>query len=136
MSLAAEETTPAFDKAAAEAFTGKMAEALESGAVAVMLGFGHTLGLFDAMAVLPPSTSEEIAAEAGLDERYVREWLAVMVTGRVVLYDPVGRRYRLPEEHAACLTRGAPFGNLALYGRFLALMGQAQDHVLAGFRTG
>ena len=40
------------------------------------------------MAELPPSTSQEIADAAGLDERYVREWLGAMVTGRVVEYDP------------------------------------------------
>jgi hypothetical protein len=31
------------------------------------------------MAELPPSTSEEIARAAALDERYVREWLGGMV---------------------------------------------------------
>ena len=40
------------------------------------------------MAELPPSTSEEIAKQAGLNERYVREWLGAMVTGRIVNYDP------------------------------------------------
>jgi len=44
-----------------------------------------------------------------------REWLAAMVTARIVAYDPSRRTYRLPAEHAACLVRGAPLGNLAVY---------------------
>jgi hypothetical protein len=38
-----------------------------------------------------------------------------MVTARIVAYDPSRRTYRLPAEHAACLVRGAPLGNLAVY---------------------
>ena len=40
-----------------------------------MTSIGHQTGLFDTMAGLPPSTSEQIAEAAGLHERYVREWL-------------------------------------------------------------
>ncbi len=69
-------------------------------------------------------------------ERYVQEWLAVMVTARIVDYDAAGARYTLPAEHAACLTRGAPLGNLAVYGQHVAIMGAVQDRVLACFETG
>jgi hypothetical protein len=102
-------TKPApFDEAAAEAFAGKIADTLSSGAVAVMLSIGHRTGLFDVMAKLPPSTSQRIAEAAELAERYVREWLAVMVTGGIVHYEPKRRLYSLPPEHAASLTRAAP----------------------------
>ena len=53
-----------------------------------MISVGHRTGLFDTMAVLPPATVHEIADNAGLDERYVREWLGAMTTGRVVEHDP------------------------------------------------
>ena len=53
------------------------------------------------------STSQEIAARAGLNERYVREWLGAMVTSGVVDVDPQSLRYQLPPEHAAYLTRAA-----------------------------
>ena len=52
-----------------------------------MIAVGHRVGLFDAMRELPPSTSNEIARHTGLNERYVREWLGAMVTGRVVEVD-------------------------------------------------
>lgn len=49
-------------------------------------------------------TSGQIAAATSLQERYVREWLTVMITGRTVDYDPAYQLYRLPAEHAARLT--------------------------------
>jgi len=124
------------DMTAAEAFSGKIAGMLDSGAVAVMISIGHRLGLFDVLAGLPASTSEAIAARAELSERYVREWLAVMVTGGIVTYDPSEKSYRLPAEHAACLTRGAELGNFAVYAQHIALLGQMQDRLLSCFETG
>ncbi len=121
---------------AAEAFAGRVMQTLDAGATSVMLSIGHRAGLFDTLAALPPSTSEEIARQANLAERYVREWLAVMVSAGVVAYEPDGRRYHLPPEHAACLTRDAPLGNLALYGQHVALMGVLQDRILDCFETG
>src|SRR5262245_49381649 len=65
----------AFDAAKAEAFAGRFLEAVNHGALCLMAAVGHRTGLFDAMSGLPPSTSAEIAKAAGLNERYVREWL-------------------------------------------------------------
>jgi len=135
MSVLAAETTT-FDQDRAETFAESIGDVLSSGAVAVMISIGHRTGLFDVMASLPPATSDEIARQATLAERYVREWLAVMVTGRVVDYDPAHRTYSLPPEHAACLTRQAPLGNLAVYGQHVAIMGAVQDRILACFETG
>ena len=124
-----------FDTTVAEAFAEQVANVLNSGAVAIMLSIGHRAGLFDVMATLPPSTSARIAGAAEFAERYVREWLAVMVTGRIVTYDPVHKLYALPPEHAACLTRGAP-ANLAVYAQAVAMMGQSQDMILERFESG
>jgi 2-polyprenyl-3-methyl-5-hydroxy-6-metoxy-1,4-benzoquinol methylase len=101
-----------------------------------MSSIGHRTGLFDAMTGLPPSTSDEIAARAGLAERYVREWLAVMVTGRIVAYDADARTYQLPAAHAAILTRRAPLGNFAVAAQFVPLMGAVQERIVDCFRTG
>ncbi|MFC6488466.1 class I SAM-dependent methyltransferase [Nitratireductor sp. GCM10026969] len=134
MSVAAE--IEKADMAAAEAFAENVGGILNSGAVAVMMSIGHRLGLFDLLAEMPPSTSAVIAGRAQLSERYIREWLAVMVMGGIVRYDPADNSYRLPPEHAACLTRGAPLGNLAVYAQPIALMGQIQERLLACFETG
>lgn len=126
----------AFDAAAAERFTERFIAMLDHGAVAVMVAIGHRTRLFDAMATLPPATSAEIAERAGLVERYVREWLACMVTGRIVAYDPAASTYHLPPEHAAILTRDAPLGNFAVPARFIAQMGAVQDLVVECLETG
>lgn len=128
--------TETLDMAAAENFAERMGEIVNSGAIAIMLSIGHRTGLLDRMTKLPPSTSQEIADAAGLAERYVREWLAVMVTGGIVVHDSAQRTYRLPPEHAACLTPDAPLGNLAVYAQFVPMAGSIQERILDCFRTG
>lgn len=127
---------PSFDAATADAFVERVGGILDGGAVAIMLSVGHRTSLFDSMAALPPASSQTIAERAGLAERYVREWLAVLVMADVVLYDPDSRTYRLPPEHAACLTTDAPLGNLSGFGQHIALLGQVQDRAIECFRTG
>lgn len=119
-----------------EEFLERVAGVIDAGAQSVMIALGHRTGLFDAMSSLPPATSDEIASAAGLAERYVREWLAVMVTARIVEYDPGSSAYHLPPEHAACLTRGAGLGNFAVYAQTIPLMGAVQDQLLECFESG
>lgn len=121
---------------AAEVFAERVCGILDGGAVAIMLSVGHRTGLFDVMAGMPPSSSAAIAAKASLAERYVREWLAVLVMADIVRYDPGERTYHLPSTHAACLTRDAPLGNMAFFGEHIALLGQVRDHVLECFSSG
>ena len=88
-----------------EGFAEKVIEILSHGMFSLMISVWHRAGLFDAMSGLRPSTSEEIARVAKLDERYVREWLGAMVTVGTVEYDPATCKYHLPpQEHAVCLT--------------------------------
>ena len=58
-----------FDKTRAEAFAGEMLDILNGGTVSLMISIGHQTRLFDVMSKLPPSTSEEIAQHASLNER-------------------------------------------------------------------
>ena len=76
-------SSPMFDSQKAEAFAGRLLGALNSGGFCLMASIGHRTGLFDAMRDQPPLTSGEIATRAGLNERYVREWLGAMVTAPV-----------------------------------------------------
>lgn len=101
-----------------------------------MISIGNQTGLFDTMAVLGPATSEAIARDARLHERYVREWLGVLVTGGVVKYEPTSHTYHLPPEHAACLTRAAGIDNLASIAQFIAMMADAEQQVIECFREG
>jgi 2-polyprenyl-3-methyl-5-hydroxy-6-metoxy-1,4-benzoquinol methylase len=126
----------AVDAARAEQFSERVSDILNAGAVAVMISIGHRSGLFDVMARLAPSSSKVIADAAQLSERYVREWLAVMVTGGIVDHDPEAGTYVLLPEHAACLTRHGSLGNLAVYAQSVALMGAVQEQTLTCFETG
>lgn len=124
------------DQARSEAFARRMLEVLNSAGLALMISIGQKTRLFDLLAQLPPSTSEQIAQAAGLQERYVREWLAAMVTGRVMEYDAANRTYHLPAEHAAWLTRAAGSDNLAFQTQYIALLASVQDEVVACFSQG
>jgi 2-polyprenyl-3-methyl-5-hydroxy-6-metoxy-1,4-benzoquinol methylase len=102
----------------------------------MMIGISHRTGLFDAMAQLPPSSSQKIAEQAGLNERYVREWLGAMVTGRIVNYEHREKTYELPAEHAALLTRSAVPVNFAATMQWLAVLGSVEDQIVQCFRKG
>lgn len=124
------------DQGKAEAFAGQVLQIENNGMLTLLIGIGHQAGLFDRMAELPPSTSRQIADIAGLHERYVREWLAGMVVGRIIEYDPVHKTYTLPAEHAASLTRTAGPGNLAGLAPFVARFGVLEPDILNCFRHG
>ena len=88
-----------------EAAAGKVLSIYAGSMLNYMIDIGHRTGLL-ATAAQGPGTSEELAARAGLTGRYVREWLAAMVTGGVFEYDAPTRTYTLPAAAAAVLTGG------------------------------
>jgi SAM-dependent methyltransferase len=100
----------------------------------LMVDIGHKTGLFDA-AAQGPGTSREIAERAGLDERYIREWLGAMATGGIVEYDPGSGAFTLPPEHAACLT-GTSSRNLAANSQVIAMLSKRLPRVVESFRHG
>ena len=117
-------------------FASEMLATLNHGALCLMISVGHRTGLFDVMSGLAPSTPDEIAARSGLNERYVREWLGAMVTGRVVDVDPASKRYSLPANHAALLTRAAGADNLAVFAQYIGVLGAVEDDIVDCFRRG
>ncbi|HEX5064688.1 MAG TPA: class I SAM-dependent methyltransferase [Myxococcota bacterium] len=124
------------DARRAEAFNEKMVGVLNGAALALMTSVGHRTGLFDVMSAMPPASVERIAGEAGLSERYVREWLGAMVTAGVVEYDPGQRTFALPAEHAAFLCREARPNNLAASTQWIALLGGVEDQIVECFERG
>jgi 2-polyprenyl-3-methyl-5-hydroxy-6-metoxy-1,4-benzoquinol methylase len=129
-------TARSLDSAKAEAFGDRMVGMLNGAALALMTSIGHRTGLFDVMATMPPADSAKIAGEAGLCERYVREWLGAMVTGGVVEYDPAARAYALPAEHAAWLCREARPNNRAATAQWIGLLGGVEDAIVECFERG
>lgn len=119
-----------------ENFPDRMLSVVNDGMLCLMVSVGHKTGLFDAMSEMEPATSTEIAKAAKLNERYVREWLGGMVTGRIVDYDPASGKYSLPKQHAAVLSRAAGIDNLAVFAQYVALMGIVEDKIVECFRKG
>lgn len=134
----ASHTNPAatLDTQKAEAFAGHMLDIVSHGFLGVLCSIGHQTKLFDRIADLPPSTSQQIAEAAGLQERYVREWLGAMVTGKIVEYDPTGRTYRLPPEHVAFVTRAGGPDNFAFFCQYLAVTGEVEPKLIRAFYEG
>jgi 2-polyprenyl-3-methyl-5-hydroxy-6-metoxy-1,4-benzoquinol methylase len=129
-------TTRELDQAKSEAFAERMIGILNDAALALVTSIGHRTGLFDVMADLPPSTSQQIAEAANLNERYVREWLGAMVVGRIVEHDPEDGTYYLPQEHAAWLTRAASPNNIAVTAQFIPVLGMVEDGIVESFKHG
>jgi 2-polyprenyl-3-methyl-5-hydroxy-6-metoxy-1,4-benzoquinol methylase len=124
-----------YNQQKAEAFSEGMLDILNKSAIGLALSLGNRTGLFEAMAGMPASTSEQIADAAGLNERYVREWLGTMVTGRVVNYFPETRTYQLPAEHAAYLTNSGPY-NFGSAMEFIPVLAGVEDSLVDRFRAG
>jgi SAM-dependent methyltransferase len=124
-----------------EAFGRRMADILNYGALNLAMAVGYRTGLFEAMASFSvPRSPEAIAAQAGLNARYVREWLGVMFTGEVVELttgeDGIAQ-YLLPPEHAAFLVKTADSTNLAVYTQEMPLLTAcAMEPVIHAFKTG
>ncbi len=124
------------DQDKAKAFAGQMVGFLNGASIAQMISIGHQTGLFDIMSTLPPSTSQQIAEASGLNERYVREWLGCMVTGRIIDHQLSGETYALPPEHAASLTRAAGIDNLSSFMQLFPLLGNVSAQIVDCFRNG
>ena len=115
-------------------FAERLLDLYTGALLSAMIDVGHRTGLFEA-AALGEVTSEELADRAGLQERYVREWLGSMVTSGIIDYHPAGRTYRLPAAHAACLT-GPGAGNLAPLSRLNTHLTEHVGEVARAFREG
>jgi 2-polyprenyl-3-methyl-5-hydroxy-6-metoxy-1,4-benzoquinol methylase len=129
-------TVTEVDAASAEEFGHRMLTTVNGAMLTLGISLGHRAGLYDAMPELGPVTSAQIADEAGLQERYVREWLAGQLAGGIVEHDPAADTWWLPQEHALSLTRAAGADNVAFMATGLSRFAELEDDVLAAFRGG
>ncbi len=122
------------DRKRVQEFARKLFGHYTSGMLTMMVDIGHRTGLFEA-AAKGAGTSQQIADRAGLNERYVREWLGAMATGGIMEYDAGSRTFVVPAEHAVCLT-GTSSRNLAANSLGLAMLAKRLEAVTACFRSG
>jgi 2-polyprenyl-3-methyl-5-hydroxy-6-metoxy-1,4-benzoquinol methylase len=119
-----------------DAFAGRLLDMLNGGVTSLMISLGHRTGLFDVLADGHHRTSEQLAADANLNERYVREWLGCMVAARIVRRDRERGTHHLPAEHAVSLSRHSPTANMAVFAQYVAALGYVEDKVLDCFHNG
>lgn len=107
------------------------------GAFTVGLAYiGDKLGLFKTLAVKGKCSSEGLARETRLNERYAREWLKGMVAAEYVEYDPGSDMYFMtPEQKAVLSDESSPVFAGGLFPFALASLLQT-PRILDSFRSG
>jgi len=96
---------------------------------------GDRLGLYRALADRGASSSQELAAATGLDERYLREWLEQQATTGILDLDDDGR-FTLPAGHDEALTDEASLNYAAPFGKLIVACVRPIDELLAAYRSG
>jgi hypothetical protein len=92
-----------------EPLLGTMVNELGAAANAALVLIGDKLGLYTALAEKGPMTSEELAAETGTHERYVREWLSAQAASGFVTYNAGTGAFELtPEQEAVFANADSP----------------------------
>jgi 2-polyprenyl-3-methyl-5-hydroxy-6-metoxy-1,4-benzoquinol methylase len=128
-------------QAGSQIFAQKMIDILNYGALNLAMAIGYRTGLYEVLdTVDSPQSATDIAAKAGLSQRYVKEWLGVMVTAGIVevsLGEDGEDRFHLPKARADFLTRRAGNSNLGVYTQEVPLLTLcAMEAVIQGFATG
>jgi hypothetical protein len=101
----------------------------------VSVYLGTRLGLYRALADHGASTSDQLAAAAGLNERYVREWLEQQATTGILEVDDQGR-FSLPPGHEEALLDETSLNYAAPFGKLVVACVRPIDALLAAYRTG
>lgn len=129
--------TPPTPPSPQESLAPRLLEIANAGALCFAISIGHRAGLFEALARLRNGgTSEEIAVEAGLDPRYVEEWLGAVAAGGLVELRGEEGTYHLPKGYAELLTWRGATGNLSVIMQWIPLLCRVEDRLLGCFREG
>ncbi len=108
-------------------FTFQVFSKLEGAFTAGMIHLGDRLGLYRALAAADsPMTSVQLAGEVGLEERWVREWLANQAAARLIEHDAseAADRFSLSGEGRAVLASPEhPAFGMGMFHRLPATMG-------------
>jgi hypothetical protein len=102
---------------------------------------GLRLGLYSTLAAADGASAGELAAAAGIDERYAREWLEQQAVAGILTVDDASapeqdRRYRLPPGHAECLLDEESLSHAGPFALFLMCAAPVVPELLAAYRTG
>jgi ubiquinone/menaquinone biosynthesis C-methylase UbiE len=115
---------------------GQLLSDLGGASSVAMVRIGDALGLYRTLHAKGAMTAGELAAAVGASERYLREWLSHQAASNYLSYDPVTRKFGLPEEQA--MVFAAEESPVYMLGGFdlVAAMIDNQPKVETAFRTG
>ena len=88
------------DDAKLHQFMGQMLSDLGGAASVALVRIGDALGLYKTLHERGPMTVAECAAAAGVNQRYLREWLSHQAASNYVSYDAATQKFTLPPEQA------------------------------------
>ena len=117
-------------------FIGQMLGDLGGAASIGMVRIGDALGLYRTMHTKGSMTCAELAKEAGVNDRYLREWLSHQAASNYLTYEPATGRFTLPPEQAMVFAdEDSPVYMLGGFDLMASLI-DAQPKVQAAFKTG
>ena len=117
-------------------FVGQMLNDLGGAASIPLVRMGDALGLYKSLHTKGPMTVDELASDAGVDARYLREWLSHQAASNYVSYDPATQKFELPAEQAMVFAiDDSPVNMIGAFDLFAAMLA-SQDKVQAAFKTG
>ncbi|WP_241386864.1 class I SAM-dependent methyltransferase [Rhodococcus sp. CH91] len=93
------------DEARLEQTLGQLVVDMGAAMNGALVLIGVELGLWRALDASGPTTSEQLATDTGIRERYLREWLAAQAASGYLSYDPDTATFTLSPEHAMALAR-------------------------------
>ncbi|MEX2445719.1 MAG: methyltransferase domain-containing protein [Dehalococcoidia bacterium] len=129
-----------FDEARRDAFAGRLFSAGIASLELMDVYLGERLGLYAALQASGPLTPAGLAVQAGIHERYAREWLEQQAVAGVLDVegeaDGDGTRFSLPAEHAEPLLDRRSMNYTVALGRFLPAVGGQMDAIVEAYRTG
>ena len=107
----------------------------------LVVHLGLDLGLYEALAEHGALSPPELAARAGIDRRYAREWLEHQAVGGILDVDdhaagPDERRYTLPEGHREVLLDPDSLSAGAALPKFVLSAGRTWPALLEAYRSG
>ena len=88
------------DDAKLHQFMGQMLSDLGGAASVSLVRIGEAFGLYKTLHERGPMTVGELAAAAGVNSRYLREWLSHQAASNYLTYEPATQKFTLPPEQA------------------------------------
>jgi SAM-dependent methyltransferase len=128
--------TASADPGRLEALVGQLLADLGGAFSVPLVRIGDRLGLYGHLRDGGGSTSDELAARAGIAPRYAREWLSAQAASSYVSYDEASERFSLSPEQAMVFAQDDSPVNLRGAFDLAAALHDNTPMVLDAFRTG